>query len=32
VLLAQNLQDKEDVEAGVSSTVHFLLRAITPRS
>ena len=32
VLLAQNLQDKEDVEAGVSSTVRFLLRAITPRS
>jgi AcrR family transcriptional regulator len=32
VLLAQNLQDNEDVEAGVSSTVRFLLRAITPRS
>jgi AcrR family transcriptional regulator len=32
VLLAQNLQDKEDVEAGVSSAVRFLLRAITPRS
>jgi AcrR family transcriptional regulator len=32
VLLAQNLQDKEDVEAGVSSTVRFLLRAVTPRS
>jgi AcrR family transcriptional regulator len=32
VLLAQNLQDNEDVEAGVSSTIRFLLRAITPRS
>jgi AcrR family transcriptional regulator len=32
VLLAQNLQDNEDVESGVSSTVRFLLRAITPRS
>jgi AcrR family transcriptional regulator len=32
VLLAQNLQDNEDVESGVSITVRFLLRAITPRS
>jgi AcrR family transcriptional regulator len=32
VLLAQNLQENEDVESGVSSTVRFLLRAITPRS
>jgi AcrR family transcriptional regulator len=32
VLLAQCLQDKEDVEAGMTSLVRFLLRAITPRS
>jgi AcrR family transcriptional regulator len=32
VLVAQGLQDGEDLEAGVRSTVRFLLRAITPRS
>ena len=32
VLLAQCLQDREDVEASVSTLVRFLLRAITPRS
>jgi AcrR family transcriptional regulator len=32
VLLAQCLQDREDVEAGVVASVRFLLRAITPRS
>lgn len=32
VLLAQCLQDKEDVEAGMVTQVRFLLRAITPRS
>jgi AcrR family transcriptional regulator len=32
VLIAQGLQDGEDLEAGVRSTVRFLLRAITPRS
>jgi AcrR family transcriptional regulator len=32
VLLAQCLQDREDVEAGVATLVRFLLRAITPRS
>ena len=32
VLLAQNLQDEEDVEAERAHTVRFLLRAITPRS
>ena len=30
-LLAQSLQDQEDVEADARSTVRFLLRAITPR-
>ena len=32
VLLAQCLQDKEDVEAGMVTQVRFLLRAVTPRS
>ena len=32
VLLAQCLQDGEDVEAGARASVRFLLRAITPRS
>jgi AcrR family transcriptional regulator len=32
VLLAQAMQDGEDVEAGVVASVRFLLRAITPRS
>jgi AcrR family transcriptional regulator len=32
VLLAQCLQDREDVEAGMVAQVRFLLRAVTPRS
>ncbi len=32
VLLAQCLQDKEDVEAGMVTQIRFLLRAVTPRS
>jgi AcrR family transcriptional regulator len=32
VLLAQCLQDGEDVEAGLAAQVRFLLRAISPRS
>lgn len=32
VLLAQLLQDREDVEAGMVTQVRFLLRAVTPRS
>ncbi len=32
MLLAQCLQDGEDVEAGARDLVRFLLRAITPRS
>lgn len=32
VLLAQCLQDKEDVEAGMVAQIRFLLRAVTPRS
>jgi AcrR family transcriptional regulator len=32
VLLAQCLQDREDVEAGMVTQVRFLLRAFTPRS
>jgi AcrR family transcriptional regulator len=32
VLLAQCLQDREDVEAGMVVQVRFLLRAVTPRS
>lgn len=32
VLLAQYLQDHGDVEADARASVHFLLRAITPRS
>jgi hypothetical protein len=31
VLVAQSLQDREDPEADARATVHFLLRAITPR-
>jgi AcrR family transcriptional regulator len=32
VLLAQCLQDREDVEAGMVAQVRFALRAVTPRS
>jgi hypothetical protein len=32
VLLAQLLQDRENVEAGMVTQVRFLLRAFTPRS
>ena len=32
VLLAQSMQDGEDIEAGVAASARFLLRAITPRS
>jgi AcrR family transcriptional regulator len=32
VLVAQYLQDKQDLEGDARATVHFLLRAITPRS
>lgn len=32
VLLAQLLQDREDVEAGMVAQVRFLLRTVTPRS
>jgi AcrR family transcriptional regulator len=32
ILLAEGLRDQEDLDAEVRSAVHFLLRAITPRS
>jgi hypothetical protein len=32
VLVAQYLQDQEDLEGDARATVRFLLRAITPRS
>jgi len=32
VLVAQYLQDQEDIETDARATVHFLLRALTPRS
>ena len=32
LLLAQCLQDREDVESGTRTSIRFLLRAITPRS
>jgi hypothetical protein len=32
VLLAQCLQDREDVEAAMVAQVRFALRAVTPRS
>ena len=32
VLVAQYLQDKQDLEGDARASVHFLLRAITPRS
>jgi len=32
VLVAQYLQDEEDLEGDARATVHFLLRALTPRS
>jgi AcrR family transcriptional regulator len=32
VLLAQCLQDREDLEAGTTAQIRFLLRAVTPRS